>query len=92
MRLFPQIIPRMEVLMAREIIGDPYTGAACLTCRYWLPETPRPDRAGGFKGGACHRYPTTLAKFSHEWCGEHRPRPGLAPTGEPSSATEPVAP
>ena len=69
-------------MRAGDIIGDPYTGATCLTCRFWLPEKPRPDRAGGFKGGSCHRHPATLAKFSHEWCGDHQPRPDVSPKGE----------
>lgn len=64
-------------------VGDPYSDATCLSCRFWLPEKPRPDRAGGFRGGVCNRYPASLPKFSHEWCGEHRLRPGLAPAGEP---------
>ena len=45
----------------------------CDECKYWVA-----DKVKNFEWtGECYRYPTRVARFEHDWCGEFQPNAPL---------------
>lgn len=42
----------------------------CEDCYYWEHKHSEPKGGQGRTNGICHRWPETLWKYGHEWCGE----------------------